>query len=311
MPGWADWLRPADGRYTRLGPMSPRELTAPLPTERLRLGELGLCTIDAGPRDAGTPLLFVHGLSAWMQFWKHQLPALSADHRVLALDLPGFGASDSPDAPYTPPWFADVLRRLLDAKGIDRVDLVGHSMGGQIGLQLALDCPDRVRRLALVAPAGLETFNPAAVAMMKAFWTEGRAAATPEAEVRRNMVSAVFARTDDDVERLIEERVRIGQHPRFRLTSRAVARSIHGMLDHPLRHRLGEISAPVLLAVGGRDALIPNRLFSQTSLRALVDDAVRDLPRAEVVWLDDAGHTAHHDMPAAFNRALRRFVETP
>ena len=103
---------------------------------------------DAG--SGGVPLLLVHGLGDEADTWRHVLPALAAQRRVIAVDLPGFGRSDKPDAPYSVPWYAGILLDLLDTLQIERVALAGHSLGAVTSHWLALEQPARIERLALL-----------------------------------------------------------------------------------------------------------------------------------------------------------------
>ena len=294
-------------RYTPEGPMSPEAIWRPLPVQMVSVGELSIATMDSGPQGTEPPLVFVHGLSSYGSYWEHQLQAFP-ERRVLALDLPGYGASSRPDAPYTPPWYAQVLLDWMDAMDLDRVVLVGHSMGGQACITLALDHPERVDALVLSAPAGIETFDSGAKAWMKAWWTETRAMESSEAELRAVFTQSVFNVTDDGVERLLRERVRMGLHPSFRGTSVAVSRSIAGMLDHPVAHRLDQLETPTLLVFGSDDRMIPNPVFTGGRTRTLAEAGARAIPHVELVMVPRAGHTVHHDAPGAFNDALSSFL---
>ncbi len=103
-----------------------------------------------GAGSGDVPLLLVHGLGDEADTWRHVLPALAVRRRVLAVDLPGFGRSDKPDAPYSVPWYAGVLLDLLDTLALDRVVLAGHSLGAVTSHWLALEQPARIDRLALL-----------------------------------------------------------------------------------------------------------------------------------------------------------------
>lgn len=305
-------------KYSELAPISPDELWTPMPVQHAMVTVDGL-EVDVAYMDSwegyGTkpgaedpPLVLIHGLSSSMGFWEHQLPALANDRRVLALDLPGYGMSGRPDAPYTPPWYAELVAAWLDGMGVEQAVLVGHSMGGQIAITAALDHPELVDRLILAAPAGIETFDRGAADWMKEFWTEERATHATEQELRATFETLVFNRKDAGVERLLEERVRLSKTAAFRGTSVAVSRSVAGMLDHPVAHRLDELKPPTLLVFGTDDRMIPNALFTGGRTAAIAKAGAAAIPDVKLVMLPRAGHTVHHDDPDAFNAAVRDFL---
>lgn len=293
-------------RYGALDPITPDQLWAPLPVRHVEVDGVDVAYVDSG--GDGPPIVFVHGLSSYLGFWEYQIPAFAQGHRVLALDLPGFGASGRPDAPYTPPWYAGVVADWMVTVGVPRATLVGHSMGGQIALTMALDHPERVERLVLSAPAGFERFEPGAARFIKEHWTERRALAATEEEIRANFVTLVFNRVDAGVERLLEERVRLGRSEAFAGTSVAVSRCIAGMLDFPVWARLPEIQVPTLVVFGTDDRMIPNPVFTGGRTRTIAEAGVERIPGAKLVLVPGAGHTVHHDDPEAFNAALERFL---
>lgn len=295
--------------YAKLPPLHTSELRTALPMKRIDVNGVGIAYVDGGVEGDTRPvLLFVHGLSSSLSFWDLQLVSFAADHRVIALDLPGFGASDRPDAPYTPPWYAETTLAFMDALGIDRFTWVGHSMGGQIGLTAALAHPERLERLILAAPAGIETFTPGEAAWMKSWWTEARALEADEPTIRANFTTAVFNRHDDLVERWIEERVRLRATDAFRGTSVAVSRCVAGMLDFPVRDRLGSLAVPTLVVYGAADHLIPNPILHGGRTRHIAAIAGREIPGARVEVLAGAGHGVQHDAPQAFDAAVRAFL---
>jgi pimeloyl-ACP methyl ester carboxylesterase len=317
---WLAALTACVPKYSDLAPITPAALYTPIPVSHIDvpLDDGTVVDIammdswggaDTGPGADQPPIVLVHGLSSYMGFWEYQVPVLSQDRRVLALDLPGYGASGRPDAPYTPPWYADVVVRWLDELGVDRFVLVGHSMGGQISMTLTLDHPARVDRLVLAAPAGIETFDKGAADWMKDFWNEERATHAREEELRATFSTLVFNRVDDGVERLLEERVRMSTTPEFKATSVAVSRSVRGMLDHPVASRLGALSVPTLLVFGTDDRMIPNSVFTGGRTRAIAEKGRDLIPDCELVMLEGAGHTVQHDDPVGFNTAVRRFLK--
>jgi 3-oxoadipate enol-lactonase len=99
----------------------------------------------------GTDLVLIHGLGGNLHSWDADVPVLARHHRVLRLDVRGFGASDKPPGPYSPALFARDLDRLLTAAGVGAAHILGISMGGVIAQRLALDFPARLRSLVLVS----------------------------------------------------------------------------------------------------------------------------------------------------------------
>jgi pimeloyl-ACP methyl ester carboxylesterase len=301
---------PSGPRYAHLDPIAPSELWAPLPVRHVEVDGVDVAYVDSGgpiTEDPRPPVVLVHGLSSWMGFWGHQIPHLAATRRVLALDLPGFGASARPDAPYTMPWYARTVDRWLAALGIGRAVIVGHSMGGQIALSMALDRRARVAALVLAAPAGIERFRPGHAAWLERYQSPRRAFDSPEVDLR-HAFSLAFARHDDGVERLLRERVRMSGTPAMLGTSLAVSRSVAGMLRHPVFGRLGEIAVPTLVVFGTEDRMIPNRVLNGGRTDRIARLASRAIPGSRLVLVHGAGHTVHHDAPDVFNRALDGFL---
>src|SRR5687768_6033731 len=124
--------------------------------ERLELGrvrtDIGeIATLRAG---AGEDVLLLHGLGATKASFLPTVAALAEHFRVTAIDLPGFGDSVMPvGAAYDPPFFSDAVEALLDACEIERAHLVGNSMGGRVALEVGFEHPERVGRIALLAPS--------------------------------------------------------------------------------------------------------------------------------------------------------------
>lgn len=106
---------------------------------------------DEGP-PGDLPLLFVHGWQAHGRIWVPLLAALTREHRVLIVDLRGFGASNSAPGPYSIETFAADLADLIDALGLDPAVVIGHSMGATVAQRLAIDRPEAIEALVLIAP---------------------------------------------------------------------------------------------------------------------------------------------------------------
>jgi pimeloyl-ACP methyl ester carboxylesterase len=260
----------------------------------------------------GPPLLFIHGLSGHWPNWLEQLPAFAgtrtaAGHRVLTLDLPGFGHSPMPPEPISISGYARTLEQLLDAHGISAAAVVGHSMGGFIAAELAIAFPQRVERLALVSPAGLSTYgDPRGLRTLSrlrrmerpvtayAGWLAAHADALSR---RRRLRSAVIGLVASHPSRLpaplAAEQLRGTGKPGF-------APALQAILEYDFRHRLGEIVSPTLIVWGDRDRVITAR------------DAERFaevVPNSRKVVLEDTGHAPMFERPAEFNALLAEFLD--
>src|SRR3989440_10197230 len=222
-------------------------------------------TIQLG-REGAQPIVFVHGLSGCWQNWLEQLPVLAAEHRVVALDLPGFGHSPMPRAEISINGYARILDALLGERGIDAAAVVGNSMGGFIGAELAISFPQRVERLVLVSAAGLSTYN------------EPRVTRAVPALRRLNRILAgtaawVASRSDAVTRRprLRDATFKIAAHHPGRLPAALVAQQLRGagkpgvfdalqaVLTYDVRERLPEIACPTLIVWGKQDLLISVR----------------------------------------------------
>ena len=118
----------------------------------VRVEDRWMNVLDYG---SGPPLIFIHGLSGCWQNWLENLPHFARDHRVIAVDLPGFGQSEMPAKEISISGYADTIDALMTELGIDSAPIIGNSMGGFIGAELAIQHPARLERLVLVAAAGL------------------------------------------------------------------------------------------------------------------------------------------------------------
>jgi pimeloyl-ACP methyl ester carboxylesterase len=252
----------------------------------------------------GPPTVFVHGLSGCWQNWLEQLPELAHDHRVIALDLPGFGESPMPARAISIGEYARILDGLCDALDVDAAAFVGNSMGGFICAELAISFPQRVARLVLVSAAGLSIasggpFPLGALArapwLLAAYgaWLTSRAGAI----ARRRRLRAVALST-------------VARHP-SRLPGPLMTELLRGLgkpgfLDaaaalttFPIRDRLAEIACPTLIVWGDHDRLVPVRDAAEFA---------RLIPNARAVVYEHTGHVAMLERPALFNADLRAFL---
>lgn len=262
------------------------------------LGPISVCEAGSGP-----PALLIHGLGATKVSFLPTVAALAPSRRAIAVDLPGFGDSVKPiRAAYDPAFFAAAMRDLLDALELDTVDVAGNSMGGRVAIELGLRHPDRVRRLALLAPSlAWRRPRPWARYLRLVAPELGLIQPAPrpvvEAIVRRVVPSSAETWTAAGV----DEFLRSYLTPRGRAAFYAAARNIY--LEEPFGPdgfwtRLPELRAPSLFVWGRQDTLVP------IGFAAHVREA---LPAAQHLELS-CGHVPQLERPKQLHAALERFL---
>jgi pimeloyl-ACP methyl ester carboxylesterase len=268
----------------------------------LEIGGRRVNVIELG---SGPPVVFVHGLSGSWQNWLEQLPVFARDHRVVAFDLPGFGASEMPDWQISISGYGRWMDALYDALGIDVAAVVGNSMGGFISAELAIAYPARVERLVLVSAAGLtvehqrhdrtltvlRTLDRRLAAY--AGWLGTRSDTLARRRRARRMIFGLVAHRPDLLPGpLVAEQIRGSGKPGF-------VPALDALTSYPIRDRLPEIACPTLIVWGTKDWLVPVRD---------ADEFARLIPNARKVVWPKTGHMAMLERPAAFNRLLAAFL---
>jgi len=262
--------------------------------------------VDVIELGSGPPVVFIHGLSGSWQNWLEQLPVFAREHRVIAFDLPGFGASEMPRDRITISGYGRFVDALLDELGASSAAVVGNSMGGFIGIELAIRFPERVERLVLVSAAGLSIQylrNERALAALNVFenrlaaysgWLASRSDALARRPGARRMIFGIVAHRPDQLPGpLVAEQVRGSGKPGF-------VPALDALTDYPIRDRLGEIACPTLIVWGAEDKLVPARD---------ADEFARLIPNSRKVVWPQTGHMAMLERPAAFNALLQAFLD--
>ncbi len=265
-----------------------------------------LSYLDSG---TGPAVLFIHGILGSQRQWAHLIDRLDDNHRVIVPDLVGHGESDKPSGDYSLGSHAGTLRDLLDHLGIDRVTLVGHSLGGGIAMQFFYLFPERVDRLVLVASGGLgREVNPIlrsatlpgaeqVLSVIASGWVLTRARAAGRAASRVGWkpgsdITAIwqgFASLADRASRRA-----------FLATTRAVI-DPGGQSISAYDYLPDAVPVPTLLVWGSRDRMIP-------ATHALT--AQKSIPGCRVELFEKAGHFPHLDDPDRFADLLRDFIAT-
>jgi pimeloyl-ACP methyl ester carboxylesterase len=272
--------------------------------KEIRAGRLKISTLVAGDPGA-PPLLMFHGLGATKASWLTIIPALARSYRVIAIDLPGFGASSKPRASYDAPWFAKRMLSFMDAAELDSAFVIGNSMGGRIAMELAMTEPGRVDAIACLCPAAAFTDRPglwfARLVRPEVGLLIGRLPRMRMREAMRQLFAEPDRVDDGWYEAAIDDFLRIWKSPRARLAFSCALRNIY--LDEPYGEmgfwtRLREMTPPALYIYGERDGLITHRFGAKMS---------RTLPKSRVLVWEDCGHVPQIESPERTTSAVLDF----
>ena len=253
--------------------------------------------LEAG---TGDPLVMLHGLGGTKASFLPSVSALSDRYRTIAVDLPGFGDSGKPvGAAYDPAFFSRSIVSLLDEMGLERVHLLGHSMGGRAALELAFDHPDRV--------AGLVLMTPSLAWLRDRPWARYLRYLRPELGLLqaapRSVVEAIVHRVVPDaetpwVQSALDEFLRAYLDPRGRAAFYAAARQIY--LEDPdhFWSRLKTLGPDSLFVWGRQDEVVPIGFARHVR---------RHVPSARHVELA-CGHVPQVERPAQLHSAIQGFL---
>lgn len=252
-----------------------------------RVDGVGVHYIDRG---SGPAVVLIHGFGGHTFGYRHNIPALAKHNRVIALDLKGFGYSERPDhGDYSLTAQAQLVLGLMDQLRIETASLVGHSMGGEVAMRVAAAAPERVRRLVLAASVSgdrFPTLPPSPI--IKPFMPF----------LSRLTARFLLPRGFYDRSKLTHE-VREGYRAPRRV--RGFMNGVYQLLrdarhDPPIAYH--NITQPTLI-LWARAERLPGSILNR--LR-------RHLPRAEVRYVEQAGHLLLEEQPEAVNREILRFI---
>ena len=250
-----------------------------------------LAYVEAGD-PKGEPVLLLHGFTDSSRSFLPMVPYLSR-YRLLIPDQRGHGASDAPECCYGASQFAYDARLFLDALGVKRAAVVGHSLGSMVAISLAADHPDRVSKIVLIGSTAL-------VPVKRGDWLYDSAIAVngkldPSSQFAKDWHPANQPTKVDPAfaEAINDEIMRIPGH-----VWRGVMRELSYV---PVGRHASDVKAPVLVLSGGKDVLFPAE-HHQSLLKAF--------PQAEARVFADLGHNPNWEQPEAVASAIDRFLKS-
>jgi pimeloyl-ACP methyl ester carboxylesterase len=246
-------------------------------------------------------VVLVHGFASALESWAGVIPALTKTHRVIALDLKGFGWTDRPEGDYSPEAQAKMLLRLLEIRGVSKSAIVAHSWGSSIALAASLQAPERVTKLALydawVYEEQLPTFfhwahaDGVGEALFSLYYKE-------RADER---IALAFFDHKFVTEKLVESVDDALERPG---TLAAALAAVRGQHYEDVEHRYRNIDKPTLLMWGREDIVTPLKYGERLA---------RDLPGAKLIVYPRCGHFPMIEALSTSNRDLVQFLlaDTP
>ena len=272
----------------------------------VKAGKARISTLTAG--DGIETVILIHGLGSNKTSFFETVSALTPQHTVHAIDLPGFGSSSKPlRAPYDAAWFARSVCRFMDAMGIDRAHLVGNSLGGRVAIEVGLRDPGRVQSLSLLCPSMAWRRRRHFVPIVRLLRPE--LAAIPHSfggPLVRQQFWTMFSRPErihpSAADVAVQEFQRTYRSVNARVAFSASARHIY--LEEPngprgFYTRLRELEPPALFVWGDEDPVVP-LAFSRYVANAL--------PTTRQVVLEQCGHVPQVEHPVDANALVHDFI---
>jgi pimeloyl-ACP methyl ester carboxylesterase len=273
-----------------------------IPSKRIDLSGVNVHYVEAGK---GPPLIFLHGLGGSWKDWSANLPAFAATCQVMAVDFPGFGGSDQPEVKYSIEWFTEVVGKFIQERRLDRVNLVGHSMGGLVALNLAARPDSRVKKLIITDAVGIgDKAEFISYVMTKKILGPETRWESFEGFLKdefRGMVNNFIKDRKPQTARDFFESL-----PKNPITGNPVlpmtpsVQMSASIIDFDIRPRLASIRQPTLILWGARDPVAP---LQDASLLK------KEIPQSKLVLFPDIGHSPMIEHPSLFNQELGKFLQ--
>lgn len=272
----------------------------PSMTRKVQVLGRSMNVIDTG--GDGPVIVFVHGLGGRWQNWLLTIPAFMGSHRVIALDLPGFGESEMPAEEISIKGYAKAVDALMGELGVSCAVFVGNSMGGFVAAEVALSFHTRVERLVLVSAAGLsiEYRNREPLMTLARMWAAGATsvgargdAVVTRPRLRRGALQLVLRYPERLSPQMTYELVQGAGAPGF-------IDALEALLSYSYRDQLSRIEIPVLIVWGRNDMLVPRG--DAREYEELIGSNARR------VMFEDTGHVPMIERPNAFNALVEEFL---
>lgn len=279
---------------------------------------LRMAYMDVEPKGEanGRTALLLHGRNFPSSYWQGVIEALTgAGYCVVAPDQIGFNKSSKPSFDLH---FDDLARNteaLLDEIKIDKISIIGHSTGGMLSVRFARTYPERVERIVLTAPIGLEDYRfyvpPVPIEQLM----ELEDKVTPASYRQQLLTVYSLSLPPEALDPYVEARTRIKGSAEYLRWLRTFANTFQMIWREPVVHEIPLLTQPVLFVMGENDHLAPGRNFAPEAVRAqmgqnahLAQQLAGTMKDGRVEVLEGIGHLVHLESPERFNDLVLRFL---
>lgn len=274
--------------------------------------------MDVAPeKPNGHTVLLLHGKNFSAAYWDSTIRLLSGrGYRVIAPDQIGFGKSSKPAAyQFSFQALAANTKALLDAAGVQKVSVVGHSMGGMLATRYALMYPENMEKLILVNPIGLEDWKTMVSYRSIDEWYAQELKATADSVREYQKQSYYDGQWKPEYERLIEIPAGVTQHPDYPKVAWCSALISDMVFTQPVLYEFPLLKVPTLLVIGQRDRTAIGRAWASKEVAPKMGDypalgkrAAEAIPGARLVEIPGVGHMPQVEAFDAYSQALVDFL---
>ncbi len=268
--------------------------------DRVYVGEERFVELSCGrvcitEKGSGPLLLLVHGLGAHIGRWSQTIEDLSADYRVMAVDLPGFGKSDKGHESYSIRFYARILRELIEKLDLKALTLIGHSLGGATVLRYLIEDPGPVVRVGVVAPAGIRIPQHRVLRTIAGFMLRSPFA---RSMLAKSLERCAVQRTDAVLDMIFHAQG-LPDDPEWKLIRHTLQNAAANLMHFTVHGELAVIRTPMLVVWGEDDTLLPADLALKIH---------KEVPLARLAIIPECGHYPMLEQPKLFHKRLREFL---
>lgn len=274
--------------------------------------QMAYMDIMPGKPNGKTAMLF-HGKNFGGYYWTNVINALTAKgYRVVVPDQVGFGKSDKAFIHYSFHLLARFNKKLLDTLGVNKVTLLGHSMGGMLATRFTLMYPDKVDKLLLEDPIGLEdyrTFVPY-ISIDQQYQTELK---TTYESVKKYYTDSYFVSWKPEYEYLVKIGAGPSKSVNFARYAKVAALTYTMIYEQPVYYEFSLLKVPTVLFIGNQDKTIIGKALLSPEAKAqhgqyklLGPATAKKIPNSKLVAFDNCGHIPHVEIPKKFLTELVR-----